>query len=141
VKFFIYISICLCLIIYAVAIPFRPQLYYYEGEYCIYSRDDVASPLISRRVNFGLGFIYYCDSQNAPKLRGKFNSIDGESIVIKGKIKYDSILQKFALHKTGEDFDGIYHTIYAKNERYGTVQIVVRGDDVVVGYPAILGSY
>jgi hypothetical protein len=141
VKFFIYVSVCLCLLIYAAAVPLKPQLYYYGGEYCIYSRDNVVSPLISRRVDFGLGYIYYCDSANAEKLRVKFKNIDGESIVIKDKIKYESILQKFALHKTDETFDGIYKTIYAKNERYGTVQIVVRANDIVVGYPAILGSY
>jgi hypothetical protein len=141
VKFFIYISVCLCLLIYALAAPIRPQLYYYDGEYCVYSRDDVASPLISRRVGYGSGYIYYCRSENAEELRRKFRRIDGESVVIRDKIKYESILQKFALHKTGESFDGICQTIYAQNERYGTVQIVVRPNDIVVGYPVILGSY
>jgi hypothetical protein len=131
----------MCLIIYAVALPVKPALYEYSGEYCIYSRENVRSPLISRRVNSGLGFIYHCDSKKAQKLRGKFKSIDGESIVITDSIKYESILQRFALHIREEINDGIYHTIYAGNERYGTVQIVVRKNDIVVGYPAILGSY
>jgi hypothetical protein len=124
-----------------LAEPIKPQLWTYDGEYCIYSRDNVESTLISRRVSSGLGYIYYCDSANAVKLRRKFKSIDGESIVITNEINAEQVLQKFALHKVSDSFDGIYRIITAKNERCGTVQIVVRRNDIVVGFPVILGSY
>jgi hypothetical protein len=140
-KFFIYASVCLSLIVYAVTVPIKPQLWDYRGEYCIYSREDVRSPLIHRRVDSGLGYIYYCGNGDAKALREKFGKIDGESIIITDDIKYEQILQKFALQKKSESRDGIYHTIYAQNSRYGSVQIVVRKDDIVVGFPVIIGSY
>jgi hypothetical protein len=139
-KFFIFLSACISLLIFAFYTPLKPDLTKLRGEYCIYSREDITDPLVSRKINYGIGYIYYCDSNDAAKLRKSFTSVDGESIIVKNTTP-DTILRTLALQETYQSNDGIYKTIYAKNSRLGSVQIAVRAADIAVGWPVVLGSY
>jgi len=113
-----------------------------EGEYAIYSREDVRSSLVDRRVASGIGFIYYTTSENAAELRAKFTHIDGESIVlprISGKqvlkkLGYQEVSKGYGYSPRGKDFIKV-------NGQRVNLQVVERNGSTVVGWPVILGAY
>ncbi|MDR0383905.1 MAG: hypothetical protein LBH47_01105 [Christensenellaceae bacterium] len=127
-RFFVYFSICISLLFFSFIVPFNIE----NEEHHIYTREDV--DYNGRKVNYGLGYIYYDADYHL------FKKIDGESFVIKGQT-VQNILFSLSLYKTSENFDGIYYTVYAQNSKLGLVQIVDREEDIVIGFPAILGSY
>jgi len=131
------------LIYFSIATAQNPRLEVLgSGEFAIYSREDVRSPLVNRRVVSGIGFIYYTDSVNAATLRTKFNSIDGESIVISGKsarevfrkLGYREISPGYGYSPRGRDF------IKVDGQRIN-LQVVERNGTTVVGWPVILGVF
>ena len=160
-KFFLYISLCVSLIYYSFATIENPRLEVLGvGEYCIYSTQEVVSEFITKRIETGIGYIYYCSSDAAEKVRALFNKIDGESIKLyienhgrQWQSQLDDILQKldYHYHKISETYDGIIRIYYAYSNRVKdfinigkdkiNLQIAQRGDVIVIGWPVILGSY
>jgi len=143
VKLPLYITLCVVLVYYSFATAANPRLEILgEGEYAIYSREDVQSSLVDRRVSSGVGYIYYTVSKNAEALRAKFSNIDGESIVLAGqsakeilkKLGYREVSPGYGYSPRAKDF------IKANGQKIN-LQIVERNDSVVVGWPVVLGSY
>jgi len=146
-KFPLYIALCAALIYYSLAMQQNPRLEVLgEGIYAIYSREDIRSSYVTRRVSSGIGYIYYTDSKNATMLRERFNSIDGESIEVHGQ----SAKQIFRMlgYKEVSYCGDIYYGystrgrsfIKADSKRIN-LQVVERDGRTVVGWPVILGSY
>ena len=142
-KFFLYIALCVCFI-YASFVNLRdPALEVLgRGEYCIYSRDVVTSPLITKTLNSGIGFIYYCESTDAKQLRKLFTKIDGESLTLEDfsthlvfkKLNYKKVIPGYGYSARGKTF--------IKNGKSKiNLQVVARDNVVIVGWPVILGSY
>jgi hypothetical protein len=151
-KFCLFVTVCVCLIFHSSVTMTNPKLEILgHGEYCIYSREDVVSPLISRKVQTGLGFMYFTDSKNAASLRALFNHIDGESITLSSNKSTQVILRKLNYHKVSSDNIGGLHIIYAysrhapdfiKNDnRRINLQIAEHNGTVTIGWPVILGTY
>ena len=146
-KFPLYIALCVALIYYSVATVENPRLEVLGGgEYAIYSREDVGSSLVSRRVSSGIGFIYYCDSGNAAALREKFTHIDGESITLPGA-SAPQIIHKLGYQQVSRSGD-IYYAYSPRAKEFIksggkkiNLQIAERNGSTVVGWPVILGSY
>jgi len=153
-KFPLYVALCVSLIYYSFATTANPRLEVLgEGEYAIYSREDVKSSLVDRRVSSGIGFIYYVDSKDVAELRGKFAKIDGESIVISGKSARE-IFKKlgYTLVDGRDSSTSLGMTSYYGYSPRGllciksgqqkiNLQVVERGATTVVGWPVVLGSY
>jgi len=146
-KLSLYIALCVSLVFYSVATVENPRLEILgEGEFAIYSREDVRSPLVVRRVASGIGFIYYTDSGSAAELRAKFDNIDGESIVVSGKsarqvlgvLGYREVSSGggvwYGYSPRGRDF------ISVEGQRVN-LQVVERNGTTVVGWPVILGVF
>jgi len=142
-KFPLFITLCISLIYYSTAVAENPRLEILgDGELAIYSREIVHSPLVTRRVTSGIGFIYYTDSGNAAALRAKFNNIDGESIVLSGisasqifkTLGYREVSLGYGYSPRGLDF------IKVDGQRIN-LQVVERNGTTVVGWPVILGNY
>lgn len=152
-KLVFFVTLCACLVYYQGAMPYSPPLDGLgEGEYCIYSTERVYSDLITKRVDTGFSYMYFCDSADAGALRAKFSKIDGESIAIPdwaggagvaevvGRLRYRVVL-----------CSGLGEVVYAYSPRDKgyivfdgkkvNLQVSLRGDTVVVGWPVILGSY
>jgi len=142
-KFFLYIPFCICLIYVSFVNTHDPALEVLgAGEYCIYSRDVVTSNLITKRIDSGIGYIYYCDSSDAAALRPLFKKIDGESIILENCsmqrvykiLNYKKVGSHYGYSNRGRAF------IKDGNTKIN-LQVVQRGDVTVVGWPVILGSY
>jgi|GEM_PF-1112488 len=152
-KFILYLTLCVCLIFIGLNNVGEPPLEVLgSGEYCIYSRDAVESPLIEKRIDSGIGFMYYCKSSDAAKLRPLFTVIDGESITLENYsaakvfkiLNYKKISSSYIVESAG----GIYYGYSNKGLSfitYGSVkinlQVAVRGSVTTVGWPVILGGY
>ena len=143
----LYLALCMALIFYSVATTESPRLEVLgHGEYAIYSREDVQSPLVTRRLTSGIGFIYYTNSENAAALRGQFTNIDGESIVLHGT-SAPQIIRMLGYNQVSQN-DNIYYAyspralafIKSGGQKIN-LQIVERGGTTIVGWPVILGSY
>jgi len=146
-KFPLYIALCVALIYYSFAAASNPQLETLgEGEFAIYSRQDVSSPLVTRRISSGIGFIYFTHSSNAAALRAKFDYIDGESIVIP-HMSGQEVLRRLG-HREVSYSNGIWYGysprarsfIRANGQRIN-LQVVERQGTTVVGWPVILGVF
>jgi hypothetical protein len=147
-KFPLYIALCVCVIYYSVAFAENPRLELLgDGEFAIYSREDIRSPLVDRRVASGIGFIYYTDSINAHALRNKFTHIDGESIVLPRHFSANQIFRKLGYREVS--FTGTIAYGYSPRARAFiksdgqriNLQVVERNGTTVVGWPVILGVY
>jgi len=139
----LYIALCVSLLYYSISVTDNPRLELLgEGEYAIYSRDDIHSSLVERRVASGIGYIYYTTSANAPALRTLFTNIDGESIVlprISGrqvfkKLGYQEVSPGYGYSPRGRDY------IKVDGQRVN-LQVVERNNSTVVGWPVVLGTY
>jgi len=142
-KFPLYLALCISLVYYSLATATNPHLEILgEGEYAIYSREDIASSLITRKVNSGIGFIYYTDSSNASTLREKFDSIDGESIVLSG-VTAKEVFKKLGYQEVspGYGYSPRAKSFIKVNGQKISLQVVERGNTTVVGWPVVLGSY
>lgn len=151
-KFWLYLSLCVSLVFYSLSVDSNPKLEQLgEGELCIYSTQDVHSRLIKRRVETGLGYIYYIESSDAAKVRAMFSYIDGESITLNGQKTAQAILAKLGYTKTSSSYDGIMDIVYGYSASCNTyilqdnkkinLQVATRDGRVTVGWPVILGSY
>jgi hypothetical protein len=150
-KFCIFAAACVCLIYYSLTVHTNPTLESLgAGEYTIYSRENVQSNLVTRRIDTGLGFMYFTHSQNAAALRALFRNIDGESITLTN-INARTILKKLNYSRVSTSFDGIMQITYAYSNRghqFITVnnsrvnlQIAETHNRVTVGWPVILGTF
>lgn len=151
-KFWLYIALCLSLIFYSYSTNTNPKLEVLgAGELSIYSRQDVESALIKRRVETGLGFIYYIERRDAEEVRSLFTQIDGESIALGDGVSAQSILAKLGYKIVSTSNDGVMQVTYAYSARDSSfilsgeqkinLQIAERNGIVTVGWPVILGSY
>lgn len=146
-KFPLYIALCAVLVFYSAATAANPKLEVLgEGTYAIYSREDIQSPLITRRVSSGIGYIYYTDSKNVSVLRTRFDSIDGESIQISGESAKE-IFRKLGYNEVSSSGD-IYYGYSSRGLAFIksggqkiNLQISERNGMTTVGWPVILGSY
>jgi len=143
----LYIALCVSLVYYAIAVVENPRLEVLgDGEFAIYSREDVRSALVQRRVASGIGFIYYTDSGNAAELRAKFSKIDGESIVL-GQKTAGQIFRKLGYREVSFSGRITYgyspraRTFITSEGQRVNLQVVERNGTTVVGWPVILGSY
>lgn len=142
-KFPLYIALCAVLIFYALAAVENPSLEILgEGTYSIYSRQDVSSPLVTRCVSSGIGFIYYAHSKDASALRALFDHIDGESIEIPG-ISARQVFKKLGAKEvsSGYGYSPKWRDFIKVGGQRINLQVVERGETTVVGWPVILGSY
>ena len=143
----LYIALCVALIYYSAATAGNPALEILGGgEYAIYSREDVASPLITRRISSGIGYIYYCESSDAAMLRQKFTHIDGESITLNNKSAGEVFRALNYRHVSGSG--GIFYGYSPRGLEFIksggakiNLQIAERNGTTVVGWPVILGGY
>ena len=154
-KFFPYIALCICLIYVSFASQTNPALEVLgQGEYCIYSSNDIsnkpsATALITKRINSGIGYIYYCKSSNATTLRPLFTKIDGESLTLNNtKLSARTILNRLKYNSITSDIEGNTYgysnrgKAYIKNGKAKiNLQISIRNNTTTVGWPVILGSY
>ena len=144
----LYIAVCVSLVYYSVAMASNPRLEVLgAGEYAIYSREVVTSPLVTRRVASGIGFIYYADSADVAELRAKFDVIDGESIVLDGAVFAREVFKKLGYNQTSSN-GGIYYgyspralAFIKTSGQKVNLQVVERNGSTVVGWPVILGGY
>ena len=152
IKFVLFSALCVSLIFHHFATLSNPRLELLgDGDFSIYSREVITSPLVHSVTNIGIGFVYTTTSSNAAALRAKFNQIDGESIVLSTFKEPSRILALLGYTKVSTQTLSDLHTIYAYSGRgrdfitsEGTrinLQIAVRGDRVTVGWPVILGSF
>ena len=154
-KFFLYIALCVCLIYVNFANQRDPALEILgQGEYCIYSRDNIllnptAVDLIIKRIESGIGYIYYCKSQDAKTLRPLFFKIDGESLSLCNTSQSaNTILRKLKYKAVSSDISGNlygysdYGKTFVKNgNKKINLQISIRNNTTTIGWPVILGSY
>lgn len=146
-KLILYITACLCLIYTSLTDVQNPRLEILgSGEYCFYSRDQINSSLITKKIDSGIGFIYYCDSSNAGVLRPLFEKIDGESITLKktSPTKILKLLNYNKVSSTSEVYYGYSNRGKAFIKNGNTkinIQISSRDGITTVGWPVILGSY
>jgi hypothetical protein len=147
----LFITIATCLVFFSIAGAVNPQLETLgHGEFRFYSTDAVSSPYITKTVNLGFSYIYYCDSRDATKVRALFTRIDGESITLKGK-SARAITQKLGYRVVSESRISNVVSVYAYSPRGQAylqsggqkinLQIAVSGQTTTVGWPVILGSY
>lgn len=147
VKLPLYIALCVALVYYSFAAAENPRLEVLgKGTYAIYSRQNISSSLILRRVSSGIGFIYYTDTSSAAALRTKFNNIDGESIQLQGPT-VRQIFRKLGYKEVTSSGDIYYgysprgrSTIKSDGRRIN-LQIAERNGVITVGWPVILGTY
>jgi hypothetical protein len=132
---------------YSVAAMENPHLEILgSGEYAIYSRDDIKSPLVTRRISSGIGYIYYTDSGNAGQLREKFKHVDGESITLSA-ISAGEIFRQLRYIQVSST-DNIYYGYSPRGLGFIksggqkiNLQVAERNGVTVVGWPVILGGY
>jgi len=149
-----FITLCVCLVYYSGAMPYTPPLETLGGgEYCIYSSEFINSPLVTKRINTGFSYIYYCAPSDAAALRKAFSKIDGESVVISGvtpstAAKILSRLKYRIVSVTASDECKIYYAYSPRAKTYITdggrrinLQVCYRDGSLAVGWPVILGSY
>jgi len=152
IKFIAFTTLCVSLVVFHFGTLSNPELEVLgEGEFSIYSRQVVGSPLIERVTNIGIGFIYTTSSRNAVQLRAKFTQIDGESIILDNFKDPQKILDILGYTQVSTQDMGGLHTVYAysgrgrdfitSNGQRINLQIAVRAGRVTVGWPVILGSY
>ena len=146
-KFPLYIALCVSLIYYSLATAANPRLEILgEGEYAIYSREDIRHHLIDKKISSGIGFIYYTNSANAVALRTQFDNIDGESIMLRG-LSAKEVFKKLGYSEvsaSGDMYCGYSPrglTFIKNGQKKINLQVVERANSVVVGWPVILGSY
>jgi len=140
----LYIALCISLIYYSSAAAENPRLELLgSGEYAIYSRENIHSPLVTRRVASGIGFIYYTDSGNAAELRAKFDIIDGESIVLPAAFSAQQIFRKLGYREVspGYGYSPRAKTSITSDGQRINLQVASRNNSTVVGWPVILGVY
>ena len=149
VKIPLYIAFCVALIFVSLSTPYSPRLEMLgSGEFAIYSREYVMSPLVTRRIESGLGFIYFTHSANAQRLRAKFTHIDGESITLDHHKPTRDILRKLGYRSVASNKPNIYYgfssraTVFIRNGNTRiNLQIAQRNGVTTVGWPVILGSF
>ena len=117
------------------------------GEYCFYSTDNVNGKQITRKIQNGAGYIYYCDGENAGGLRTLFTNIDGESIALQN-INTARVFKILNYKRVSADTHGNIYGYSNRGRAYIrsgnkkiNLQVSVRGDIVTVGWPVILGGY
>ena len=151
-KFILFGTLCVALVAQHFLVMENPQLETLgAGDFFIYSREVVVSPLVLERTDVGFGFIYRARSENAAELRAKFNHIDGESLLLDKQMSARDVLWLLGHEKTSQQTSaGMVVTygysgrgrdfIVAGGERVN-LQIVERGGRTKVGWPVILGSF
>ena len=151
-KLCVFTASCACLILWHFTTLSNPNLEILgSGEFSIYSREAINSPLIIRRLDMGSGFIYVTSSENAAELRQKFNHIDGESITLNRYKPVRDILALLGHTKISSRKDSVMHITYAysgrgrefieHNGKRINLQIAHRGNRTAIGWPVILGSF
>ncbi|MCL2755455.1 MAG: YwmB family TATA-box binding protein [Firmicutes bacterium] len=152
VKFILFSTFCIILIFYHFESLSNPKLEQLgDGQFSIYSREIIQSPLVLSKTNIGFGFIYTIHSLNANQLRQKFNVIDGESIVLDNFIHPNQILRQLGYTQISSQQSANLFTIYAyssrgrdfirKDNNRINLQVAVRDGRVTIGWPVILGSF
>ena len=145
-KFPLFLALCVALVYYSAVATENPRLEVLGlGEYAIYSREDVKSSLVSRRVSSGSGYIYYTESVKAAALREKFTIIDGESIVC--RFSAQQVFKKLGYQEVSSG-EGIHYGYSPRGLDFIKVsgqkinlQVAERGGITIVGWPVILGSF
>jgi len=148
-KFLIFTGACVALIFYHFAALDNPRLETLgPGQFRIYSREDITSPLIYNRISIATGFIYVTCSTNAPQLRQKFTHIDGESITLSTPKTARQVLSQLGHHKVEQHISSVMTTTYAHSNRARAfitsgsnrinLQIIERDGVTTVGWPVIL---
>jgi len=163
-KFTLYITLCIALIYVSIFNPQNPRLEtlatnHSGAIHSFFSRDDISSPLITNRLQTGLGFIYLTSTQNAPLLRNKLSNIDGESISVplnSTNLSKQSILRSMNYQKISQQTIGNIVITNAYSNRAKdfitthdtsgrqiriNLQIAITATHIVVGWPVILGSF
>ncbi|MCL2846193.1 MAG: hypothetical protein FWE38_00715 [Firmicutes bacterium] len=150
-KFIVFVAGCAALLVWHFGTMGNPQLETLgNGEFRIYSRELVNSPLVERRIDIALGHVYITSSHNAAALRAKFNHIDGESIRLP-RTNASEILNRLGHHVVSTQQIHAGHITYAHNTRGRdfitsdgrriNLQIVERAHETIVGWPILLGGY
>ena len=150
-KFILFLALCICLVTWHYGTLCNPHLESLgDGEFRIFSRELVHSPLIENRIATALGFIYITSSQNAHILRAKFTHIDGESITLFTPQSADQIIRRLGYHVVESSHGSVIRTTYAHSARGRNfitsdgrrinLQIIERGNVVTVGWPVVLGG-
>ena len=147
-KFCVFLSTCICFVIYGVGIPRSTQLETIaDGIYSFYSTDRVESPYITNTIDLGFSYIYECQSTDASKVRQLLNRVDGESILFTTDISKRKILDHLGARIVSVSGFGIYaytprtNNYITNNNRKINIQIAQKGNKTVIGSPIILGSY
>jgi len=143
-KISLYITLCVCLIIASIYRDDHVKLETLgSGEFAIYSTQDIQSPLVDRRIQTGLGFIYFTHSSNANQLRQKFTQIDGESIRLDRPKTSSQIFRLLNFQKLCNNYgfsNKMPVHITANGQRIN-LQVSNRNGVTTVGWPVILGSF
>lgn len=154
-KFFIFVAFIICFIIagyckydavtFAIGESANPKYYFYvslnsEIEDCHYTKN-------------GNGGII-CLNSSELKLLNNFDidTLYGESVKFKCDDKtFADLIKKYKISVVNEEKFEDFISIYGYNSSFGkpvnihdknvNVQMVKRGDEIIVGFPIILGSY
>jgi len=118
-----------------------------SGYVTIFSTDFVIHHHIIERTSLGFAHAYRMRSEHAEEVRAWFQNIDGESITLVGMAKSDVLAQLPHHHVIScSPFGTMLYSNRAQtfirdgNNRIN-MQVVDRGDRVIVGWPVILGSF
>jgi len=148
-KFLVFAAVCISLVFYHFATMDNPRLELLgAGEFRIYSRQDVDSPLVTNRISIATGFIYVTCASNAAELRDKFTQVDGESITLANHMSARDVLSRLGHVLVDQHTSAIMQTTYAHSNRHRAsvrngnyrvnLQIIERGGVTTVGWPVIL---
>ena len=152
IKFILFATLCIALVAHFFITIDNPQLEALgAGDFFIYSREVVASPLVISTTHVGFGIIYKTRAENAMELRRKFDVIDGESITLDRAKSTRDVLRLLGHEVVDEHSGGGKVVTYAfsgrgrefivSDGRRINLQVVERGGRTSVGWPVILGSF
>ena len=150
-RFLIFVAACLVLLVYFFAGISDPAIETLgHGEFRIYSREKISSPLVTRRIDTATSFIYITSSTNAAALRSKFRHIDGESLRLYTRLSAGQVLERLGKHYVSS-MDGFARITYGHSQSARTrvssngkdisIQIVEKDGRTIVGWPVLLGGW
>jgi len=151
-KFILYITICLCLVVYWFFSISNPKLEKFGGDYitifstCVVWHQDIVSV-----TSLGFAHAYTIRTNRLDRVRPLFRNIDGESITLSGKEK-DQVLLLFPHHNyvSSQRLGNMVVTNLYSNRGLDFImdgrnrinlQVAKRGDVVTIGWPVILGGF
>lgn len=151
-KFILYLSICLSLVVYWFASIGNPKLEKLGSGYMnIFSTCVVSHPYIINRTSLGFAHSYRIRSEHAETIRPLFRNIDGESITLHNADKRTilhqlSNHQKISTSRIGTlQVTSLYSNRTSSFVRDGNnrinLQVSYRNGTVTIGWPVILGSF